>query len=312
MPAGHLPVCSYLAIPVKSRSGEVLGGLFFGHPEENVFTAEAETAVTALAAQAAIAIDNSALHSALQKELERANQGQEANRRLALVVQSSDDAIVSKDLNGTIMSWNAGAQRIFGYAAEEVIGKSITILIPIDRRNEEVEILSKIRRAERIDHYETVRRTKTGRLVDVSLSVSPIKGEDGSVIGASKIARDISERRRVELRQNALYELVARVNRAAEWTEIYDAALNALGRSQNADRCSILLTTKPEPCDSSPGMGFRTGIGARKKATSRGGRESGPALDLHRRCGKRRVGAGFARGGQTGRNPLLRLCALGF
>ena len=113
--------------------------------------------------------------------------------RLAAIVESSDDAIVSKDLNGIINSWNKGAERILGYTAEEVIGKPITILIPADRQDEETEILERIRRGERIEHFETVRRRKDGSLINVSLTVSPIKNERGEVIGASKIARDITQ-----------------------------------------------------------------------------------------------------------------------
>lgn len=120
------------------------------------------------------------------------------NARLSAIVQSSDDAILSKDLNGIITSWNRGAQNIFGYTPDEVIGKSITILIPTDRADEEPTILERIRRGERIDHYETVRRRKDGSLIDVSLSVSPIIDEGGAIIGASKIARDITQRKRAE------------------------------------------------------------------------------------------------------------------
>ena len=118
--------------------------------------------------------------------------------RLVAIVESSDDAIVSKDLNGIVVTWNKGAERIFGYAAEEIIGKSITILIPAERKNEEDLILERIRRGEQIDHYETVRRRKDGTLIDISLTVSPIKDEQGRVIGASKIARDVTDRKRQE------------------------------------------------------------------------------------------------------------------
>ncbi len=128
----------------------------------------------------------------------------EAAQRYAAIVQSSDDAILAKDLNGTIVSWNAGAQRLFGYTAEEAIGRPIVMLIPKDREDEEPEILSRIRRGERIDHYETIRRRKDGSLVEISISVSPIRGRDGRVIGASKIARDITERRRAEEQQQLL------------------------------------------------------------------------------------------------------------
>ena len=121
-----------------------------------------------------------------------------ANARLSAIVQSSDDAILSKDLNGIITSWNQGAERIFGYTFDETIGKPVTILIPADRADEELSILERVRRGERTDHYETVRRHKDGSLIEVSLTVSPIVNERGAIIGASKIARDITQRKRTE------------------------------------------------------------------------------------------------------------------
>ena len=127
-----------------------------------------------------------------------------ATQRLGAIVESSDDAIVSKDLDGIIGTWNAGAERLFGYTAEEVIGKPVTILIPPDRHDEEPEILARIRRGERVDHYDTVRRRKDGSLVEVSLSVSPIRDAKGRVVGASKIARDITERKRAQEQQRLL------------------------------------------------------------------------------------------------------------
>jgi len=125
-------------------------------------------------------------------------------RRLIAIVESSNDAIISKDLNGIINSWNPAAERLFGYAAEETIGRSIMMLIPAGRTDEEQEILARIRRGERIDHYETVRRRKDGGLVEISITVSPIKNAKGRIIGASKIARDITERRRADERQQLL------------------------------------------------------------------------------------------------------------
>src|SRR6478752_5080730 len=119
-------------------------------------------------------------------------------QRLAAIVDSSEDAIVSKDLNGTIESWNGGAERLFGYQASEVIGKSILIIIPPDRHDEELGILECIRRGEHVKSYETVRMRKDGSLLDISLTVSPLKDAAGRIIGASKIARDITERKRAE------------------------------------------------------------------------------------------------------------------
>jgi PAS domain S-box-containing protein len=117
-------------------------------------------------------------------------------RWLASIVQSSDDAIVSKSLDGIITSWNKGAERVFGYTAEEAIGQPITIVIPQDRQEEERTILTRIRRGERIEHFETVRQRKHGSLIWVSLTISPVKNAEGKIVGASKIARDITEQKR--------------------------------------------------------------------------------------------------------------------
>lgn len=113
---------------------------------------------------------------------------------LASIIGSSDDAIITKDLEGTITSWNNSAARMFGYRADEAIGQSVTMLIPEDRIREETEILNKIRSGEQIKHYETERLTKKGDIISLSLTISPIKTPDNEIIGASKIARDISER----------------------------------------------------------------------------------------------------------------------
>src|SRR4030095_7709115 len=117
---------------------------------------------------------------------------------LSAIIESADDAIITKTLEGIITSWNSGAERIFGYSADEVIGKSITILIPPRHSNEEPEILARLKAGERIDDYESVRVGKDGRPVEISLTVSPIKTGDGTIIGASKIARDISDQKRAE------------------------------------------------------------------------------------------------------------------
>ena len=117
---------------------------------------------------------------------------------LAAIVDSSDDAIVSKTLDGTITSWNRSAERLFGYSADEAIGQHITLIVPPDRRQEEVGILEKLRRGERVDHFETVRLRKNGTRFDISLTISPVKDPAGRLVGASKVARDISERKRAE------------------------------------------------------------------------------------------------------------------
>jgi PAS domain S-box-containing protein len=121
---------------------------------------------------------------------------------LAAIVESSDDAIISRDLNGIVRSWNRSAELLFGYDAEEMIGQSITRIIPQNRLSEEMEILGRIRAGERIEHYDTIRRRKDGSLVDVSLTVSPVIDKRGNIVGASKIARDVSERRRVQEQQD--------------------------------------------------------------------------------------------------------------
>jgi PAS domain S-box-containing protein len=135
---------------------------------------------------------------AIINDITERRQSEEAKFRLAAVVESSVDAIISKTLDGTITSWNKGAELMYGYAAEEVIGRPVTILIPPSRADEEPAIIERLRRGEKIEHYETVRMRKDGTLLDVALAVSPLKDADGRIIGASKIARDITERKRAE------------------------------------------------------------------------------------------------------------------
>jgi PAS domain S-box-containing protein len=123
---------------------------------------------------------------------------EEAQARLAAIVESSQDAIISKTLDGVIRTWNTGAERLFDYAPHEAIGRPITLIIPPDRLDEEYEILARISRGERIEHFETIRVSKHGRLIDISLTVSPIRDSEGRVVGASKVARDISDRKRID------------------------------------------------------------------------------------------------------------------
>jgi PAS domain S-box-containing protein len=146
---------------------------------------------------------------------------EETRSRLAAVVESADDAIIGKTLEGTITSWNSGAQRIYGYTAEEIVGRPITILVPPDRPNDVPEILRKVRQGEKVDHYDTVRVRKDGRRIYISLTVSPIKDAEGSVIGASAVARDVTERRLFEEKLQRLNEtLEARVaERTAQLAE---------------------------------------------------------------------------------------------
>lgn len=141
---------------------------------------------------------------------------EETRLRLAVIVELSDDAIISKDLTGRITSWNAGAERVFGYTEAEAVGQPITIIIPPELRAEEEEILRKLRAGERIEHFETVRVNKQGQRIDVSLSISPIKDAEGRIIGASKIARDISERTRAEEERLRLLENERRARTEAE------------------------------------------------------------------------------------------------
>ena len=125
---------------------------------------------------------------------------------LAAIVESSDDAIVSKTLQSIILSWNKGAERLFGYSAQEAIGQPITMLLPAERQDEEQQILDRIIRGERIEHFETVRVTKEGRRIDISLTISPIRDAKGEIVGASKVARDISARKSLEARNSELRE----------------------------------------------------------------------------------------------------------
>jgi PAS domain S-box-containing protein len=126
--------------------------------------------------------------------------------RLAAIVDSSDDAIVSKTLEGVITSWNRAAERIFGHTAAEAIGQHITLIIPVERHEEEREVLARLVKGERIDHFETIRQTKDGRRIEISLTVSPLRNSAGRVVGASKVARDISDRRRLERERHALLQ----------------------------------------------------------------------------------------------------------
>ena len=156
------------------------------------------------------------------------------SRRLAAIVASSDDAIIGKDLNSIITSWNFGAERIFGYTADEMIGTSIMRLIPPNRQAEELEILARIRRGERFDHFETIRLAKDGRQLNVSITVSPIKDSAGHVVGASKVARDITERKKAEAALKKAMEEAERANR--ERLQLLDSEREARSQAERASR----------------------------------------------------------------------------
>lgn len=173
---------------------------------------------------------------------------QEINSLLAAIVDSSGDAIISKRLDGVITSWNNAAERLFGYSAGEAVGQNMMMLVPPERHKEEIEILERIGRGERINHFETVRRQKKGTLLEVSISVSPIKDAAGRVIGASNVSRDITERRRAEKalaetarQQKALFHLADYLHRANSIEEMCESALNAILEALPCDRASILL-----------------------------------------------------------------------
>ncbi len=210
-----------------------------------------------------------------------------ADGLLSAIVDSSDDAIISKDLDGVITSWNKSAERLFGYTAEEAIGQTVAaLLIPDDRQEEEPDILARLRRGERVDHFETVRRRKDGSLVDISLTISPVKDQQGRIVGASKIARDITPRMAYEKRlveQARLLDLSSDAilvrdgrDRILYWNQAAEkmygfAREDALGKISH----ELLKTEFPEPLS-----------GIREKLL-RDGRWSGELI--HACCGGSRI-----------------------
>ncbi|HEX5284621.1 MAG TPA: PAS domain S-box protein, partial [Bryocella sp.] len=210
LPGDGLPhetrtIRSYLAVPLRNLAGHILGALVFGHEDADVFDETAELLIGTLGSQVAVALENSRSREQVARQLTELDRVQvqmnvDSKRlgELAAIVEGSDDAIISKDLNGVITSWNKAAQRILGYTADEIIGKSVLTLIPEHLHDDEPMILSKIRSGERIEHFDTVRRAKSGDLLDVSLTISPVRDASGKIVGASKILRDVSARRRME------------------------------------------------------------------------------------------------------------------
>jgi PAS domain S-box-containing protein len=195
-------------IPLR-ESGRLLGKFMIYYDHPHVFAeSELEIART-LSHQLAFGIERI--------------RAQKAAQQLISIVESSHDAIISKDLDGIITTWNRGAERLFGYSADEVIGKSITILIPEERLGEETDILARIRRGDAVDHFETVRRRKDGSPVDISLTISPVRDAKGRIVGASKIARDITEQKEAEARiresEQRLQDLLAAIPAAIYTTD---------------------------------------------------------------------------------------------
>ncbi|HYC76760.1 MAG TPA: PAS domain S-box protein, partial [Planctomycetota bacterium] len=183
--------------------------------------------------------DGRFVHSqCITRDVTERKKAEEAVARLAAIVESSDDAIVSKTLDGVIRSWNRGAEAMFGYTAEEAIGRRITLIIPDHRLSEEDDVLARLRRGEKIDHYETVRRRKDGRLIDVSLTVSPLRDRTGRIIGAAKVARDITDRKRLEAARLA-DERAAR-NRAERMNEAKDEFLAVVSHELRTPLNAIL------------------------------------------------------------------------
>jgi two-component system sensor histidine kinase UhpB len=170
----------------------------------------------------------------------------ELKSRLAAIVDSSDDAIVSKTLEGIITSWNRGAERLFGYTAAEAVGQHIFLIIPEDRKAEEIDVLARLRQGEKIDHFETIRRAKDGRQVNISLTVSPVRNAGGTIIGASKVARDITGRIQAEeALRRAHDELEERVRaRTAELSSANESLRAETAERERVEQERIQLLTR--------------------------------------------------------------------
>jgi hypothetical protein len=189
---------SAIAVPLSAR-GRTFGTITVMTAESGrIFEPEDVPFLEELARRTALAADNAQLYQSTRRARADAEAAAEATQRLAAIVGGSEDAIVGKTLAGIITSWNEAAEKMFGWSAAEAIGQHVKLIIPVDRHAEEDHVIDMIRRGERVEHFDTVRITKDRRLIDVSLTVSPIKDASGRIVGASKSARDISERRQLE------------------------------------------------------------------------------------------------------------------
>ena len=215
-----------LARYLKTGEGPLIGKLI----EIEALRRDGSEIMVALAINAT-QVNGSPIFTAYLRDITERKRAEETNRRLAAIIESSGDAILSKDLNEIVNSWNKEAERLFGYSADEIIGKPITVLVPPDRHNEELRIIERLRQGERVLRYETVYFRKDGTALNVSLAVWPIKDETGNVIGASKIARDITERIRTERRRTTQYAVTNLL--AASWTlaEVATELLEAMASS---------------------------------------------------------------------------------
>ena len=215
-----------LARYLKTGEGPLIGKLI----EIEALHRDGSEIMVALAINAT-QVNGSPIFTAYLRDITERKRAEETNRRLAAIIESSGDAIISKDLDELVTSWNKEAERLFGYSADEIIGKPITVLVPPDRHNEELGIIERLRQGERVLRYETVYFRKDGTALNVSLAVWPIKDETGNVIGASKIARDITERIRTERRRTTQYAVTNLL--AASWTlaEVATELLEAMALS---------------------------------------------------------------------------------
>jgi two-component system CheB/CheR fusion protein len=215
-----------LARYLKTGEGPLIGKLI----EIEALRRDGSEIMVALAINAT-QVNGSPIFTAYLRDITERKRAEETNRRLAAIIESSGDAIISKDLDEIVTSWNKEAERLFGYSADEIIGKPITVLVPPDRHNEELGIIERLRQGERVLRYETVYLRKDGTALDVSLAVWPIKDETGNVIGASKIARDVTERIRTERRRTTQYAVTNLL--AASWTlaEVATELLEAMASS---------------------------------------------------------------------------------